>query len=515
MIKRYQVFVSSTYTDLIEERKEATQAILKCSCFPAGMELFPASNKKQWNIIKQVIDDSDFYLLIVAGRYGSLGIDDTGKKVGYTEMEFDYALSQKKPIIVMLHSTPDTLPSKLTERTETNIKRLEKFREKAMSGRLVAFWENKDQLHSEILSSLHKMMADTPEATGWIRAEITNDTNLQSEPLMVINNFKEIVNTEDKLNYLEQLSYDVLCKCFSNRDFNKELVGLININQPSNIICRAISLFPRYRIDYKEKKFLIDAIDLNALFFAQCKDDKVQNSELSGSIISFLDILGVYSLDYSRPILNYLKAGNFSSKQKTTCIDYIGNSRLYVYGSQNEEGQNLLKYITHEIENEHRALPIDDLIDLLTIICDDDAFAEVYNIFINSNEFLQRKIIYSIFRHYGANTFLITPRIQRMFFDMCDKIYSWNDDELTADLLLYCLYTRTYDIFTADEIYEKLDEFNDDVFFLFFWQLSYGEFWSGVEENYEFDEIQQQRAVQIITERNHPRGKKLLEHVYD
>lgn len=127
MIKRYQVFVSSTYTDLIEERKEATQAILKCNCFPAGMELFPASNKKQWNIIKQVIDDSDFYLLIMAGRYGSLGIDDTGKKVGYTEMEFDYALSQKKPIIVMLHSHPDTLPSKLTERTETNIKRLEKF----------------------------------------------------------------------------------------------------------------------------------------------------------------------------------------------------------------------------------------------------------------------------------------------------------------------------------------------------------------------------------------------------
>ena len=96
MDKRYQVFVSSTYNDLIDERKEATQAILKCNCFPAGMELFPASNKKQWNVIKQVIDDSDFYLLILAGRYGSLGVDDFGTKVGYTEMEFDYALSKGK-----------------------------------------------------------------------------------------------------------------------------------------------------------------------------------------------------------------------------------------------------------------------------------------------------------------------------------------------------------------------------------------------------------------------------------
>lgn len=96
MDKRYQVFVSSTYNDLIDERKEATQAILKCNCFPAGMELFPASNKKQWSVIKQVIDDSDFYLLILAGRYGSLGVDDFGTKVGYTEMEFDYALSKGK-----------------------------------------------------------------------------------------------------------------------------------------------------------------------------------------------------------------------------------------------------------------------------------------------------------------------------------------------------------------------------------------------------------------------------------
>lgn len=53
MEKRYQVFVSSTYSDLIEERKEVTQAILECDCFPAGMELFPASNRKQWDVIKK------------------------------------------------------------------------------------------------------------------------------------------------------------------------------------------------------------------------------------------------------------------------------------------------------------------------------------------------------------------------------------------------------------------------------------------------------------------------------
>lgn len=171
MKKRFQVFVSSTYTDLIEERKEVTQAILKCNCFPAGMELFPASNKTQWDIIKRVIEDSDFYLLIIAGRYGSLGTDDYGKKISYTEMEFDYALSLGKPIIVMLHKDPDSLPSKLVEKGAANIQKLIKFREKAATDRMISFWENKDQLHSAVLDSLHKIMNDNPKAVGWVRAD--------------------------------------------------------------------------------------------------------------------------------------------------------------------------------------------------------------------------------------------------------------------------------------------------------------------------------------------------------
>ena len=237
MDKRYQVFVSSTYNDLIDERKEATQAILKCNCFPAGMELFPASNKKQWSVIKQVIDDSDFYLLIIGGRYGSLGIDDSGKKVGYTEMEFDYALLKRKPIIVMLHRHPENLSVKLTEKTEANKKRLEKFRDKAMSGRLVAFWENKDQLNGEILSSLHKMISSTPEAVGWIKADtIQKENNAEnSEPLLIIEGLKAIDDVEDKINYLAEYQYKGLDGCFKDRKFIKEFANFMNINQPSDI----------------------------------------------------------------------------------------------------------------------------------------------------------------------------------------------------------------------------------------------------------------------------------------
>src|SRR5687768_12828918 len=89
MERRYQVFVSSTYTDLIEERREVIQALLELDCLPAGMELFPAANEDQWTLIKEVIDRTDYYVVIVGGRYGST----TPEGISYTEQEYEYAAS--------------------------------------------------------------------------------------------------------------------------------------------------------------------------------------------------------------------------------------------------------------------------------------------------------------------------------------------------------------------------------------------------------------------------------------
>lgn len=171
---KYQVFVSSTYEDLKEERKEVTQAILECDCFPAGMELFPASNRSQWDIIKKVIDESDFYLVVIAGRYGSMGIDDSGAKVSYTEMEFDYAMKNGKPILALIHEDIDQLPSSKTEKNANKIRKLKKFYEKACAGRVIKKWNNKDNLKSAVLSAIVDLKEET-EAVGWIKANYSID----------------------------------------------------------------------------------------------------------------------------------------------------------------------------------------------------------------------------------------------------------------------------------------------------------------------------------------------------
>ena len=93
---RYQVFVSSPYRDLIEERLAVVWKILAEGHIPAGMEMYPATDDRGWKIIQQTIDASDYYVVIVGGMYGSVR-EDTGKS--WTEEEYEYARATGKTIL--------------------------------------------------------------------------------------------------------------------------------------------------------------------------------------------------------------------------------------------------------------------------------------------------------------------------------------------------------------------------------------------------------------------------------
>ena len=167
MDKRYQVFVSSTYSDLIPERSEVMQALLELECMPAGMELFPAANDTQWEWIKRVIDESDYYIVIVGGRYGTVS-KETGQS--YTEMEYRYALESGKPVIGFLHEDPTRLQAKYVEQSPTTQRKLEAFRELVRS-KLCKFYSSPSDLGAKVSRSLTQLRKQYP-AVGWIRADV-------------------------------------------------------------------------------------------------------------------------------------------------------------------------------------------------------------------------------------------------------------------------------------------------------------------------------------------------------
>lgn len=165
MDKRFQMFVSSTFTDLIDERQAVLSAVLEIEHMPAGMELFPAGDDTSWRLIQDVIDSSDYYILIVGGRYGSL--DETG--LGYTEKEYDYAVATKKHAIPFLHANPDNLPRGKTETDVQAWEKLKAFRAKVEKRHTCVYWEGAGDLKAKVIVGMTAAIRKSP-AVGWIRA---------------------------------------------------------------------------------------------------------------------------------------------------------------------------------------------------------------------------------------------------------------------------------------------------------------------------------------------------------
>jgi hypothetical protein len=186
MEKRYQIFISSTFVDLRDERQATLKAILEIDHMPAGMELFPATDDSAWQLIRDVIDSSDYYILIVGGRYGSL--DETG--LGYTEKEYDYALATKKPVIPLLHENPDNLPRDKTETESAAWERLKKFRAKVEKKHTCVYWRNADDLKAKVIVGLTAATKRHP-AVGWVRADKVPTEATLAEVLFLKNKIAE------------------------------------------------------------------------------------------------------------------------------------------------------------------------------------------------------------------------------------------------------------------------------------------------------------------------------------
>ncbi|WP_137045056.1 DUF4062 domain-containing protein [Pseudolabrys sp. FHR47] len=172
MDKVYQVFVSSTYSDLHEERKEVSDTLAKAGFIPAGMELFPATDQQQLEFIKRVIDRCDYYVVIVGGRYGSLDGDKS-----FTEKEFEYALARHIPILAFLPLDPGKIATDKTDNDPIHVKHLNEFKTRLKTSRIVSFWSDINDLKTKVLTAVTNAVNLRP-GTGWIRGDQAIDPKL-------------------------------------------------------------------------------------------------------------------------------------------------------------------------------------------------------------------------------------------------------------------------------------------------------------------------------------------------
>lgn len=175
MDKKYQIFVSSTYNDLKDERDQAIKAILEMGHIPVGMEMFSAGDEEQWQLIARQIEETDYYVIIVGHRYGS----ETQEGISYTEKEYDYAKSLGIPTLGFVIDDSASWPSNRIDDDPDKIMKLKKFKKKVKT-KLIQFWTNKDDLHGKISISLIKTMNTNPRI-GWTRANQSIGANVTKE----------------------------------------------------------------------------------------------------------------------------------------------------------------------------------------------------------------------------------------------------------------------------------------------------------------------------------------------
>lgn len=173
--KKLQVFVSSTYADLRDERQAAVEAILTAGHIPAGMELFAAGDESQMQVIRRWIEESDVFLLILGGRYGSV---DPASGKSYVQLEYEHALNKGKPVFAVVveedhqEERVKTLGSKAVE-TEHS-RELRAFHEHVRSQRIVRFWRDPRDIKLAILESLPEY-ANRDNLLGWRRVDTLVD----------------------------------------------------------------------------------------------------------------------------------------------------------------------------------------------------------------------------------------------------------------------------------------------------------------------------------------------------
>jgi len=178
--RKFQIFISSTYEDLKEEHEVAIKTILSLYHIPIGMEMFNAGDNDQWTVISRTIEMSDYYVVIIGGRYGST----TDSGVSYTEKEYDYAISKGIPVLAFIKDENSPLTPAQREPDPTKQQKLSDFCEKAKK-KYVGFWQTKDDFATQLSISLQKAFIEQPRM-GWVRAtqDITLDKGISKSKVI-------------------------------------------------------------------------------------------------------------------------------------------------------------------------------------------------------------------------------------------------------------------------------------------------------------------------------------------
>ena len=170
MNTKKKVYLSSTFIDLIDHREAVKTALERAQFDIECMEKYPAFDERPKDKCLSDVAECDYYVLILAWRYGYQPDDDNPDNLSITRMEYEEAVRLgKKPLVFLSakkHPWSFDLADPDCRMPESAIA---KFRAKVELEHGIAYFTTPEDLSSQVQSALRNL-----EQKGKPKAALTN-----------------------------------------------------------------------------------------------------------------------------------------------------------------------------------------------------------------------------------------------------------------------------------------------------------------------------------------------------
>lgn len=162
--KRYQVFITTSGKDMQPERMVVSQTLIGMGFFSWGLEQrTPLSTA----FARRQIDDCDYVLLLLGSQYGEQSVSG----VSYMHLEYIYAVTKQKPIIVFMHENPDAREAHLQDEAHLLKEKFKDFRHQLQKEvEQVVTYRTLRDLELAVRSYMPQMLERYP-VVGWVRPQ--------------------------------------------------------------------------------------------------------------------------------------------------------------------------------------------------------------------------------------------------------------------------------------------------------------------------------------------------------
>jgi hypothetical protein len=184
-----ETFLSSTFVDLVEHRRAATEALERLGQQVGRMEVFGAQPVEPKLACLSEVEACDYFVGVYAHRYGFVPLDST---VSITEQEFDHAQRHRKPTFCFVVREDHPWPPNMIEGDPGRTK-LTAFKQRIGSALVLDTFTTPENLALKVAAAVGRYLTQNQLTPPIIRAELMTRRDRERRLRLFIGNRSHII----------------------------------------------------------------------------------------------------------------------------------------------------------------------------------------------------------------------------------------------------------------------------------------------------------------------------------